>query len=563
MTIPDSPAWDRLPHDPLGFFGLTGGFDRRDLKRRYNQLIRQFKPEKFPEQFQRIRAAYEQLDLQIRYGTRAAAASRYGEQYQWPTDAQAKTDGRPNDGRKSTQSRVSLIPSESTASRHAAPLHERIHREPLASIYRDLGDRPHKSPFDYYALAVLADVIDCRDGLRFVEWILQGLAVHRGDPGLLRLLQELVHAPASPKQAQAILISCSTVLPEELFFPLTEPLWQSLLRHQDASRFQSTLQQCEASLSGISIDSRLAFYIQMLKSALWHADEEWSDRAIAFIDENFDRIPPSFDYDIEILSALRAYVRARPAFIAANPMRRKLDDALRTYFSEDQSTGDRAILECQVLLTQDTMSLRAAFLPLEDPAYGPFYHLWSWVSYDVAERNVEAPAVLDVELWQSRTKMLLDQLVRQTENSRLGVAWYGTSFIFYCALILTCLFTAIIGASFVGIALSRVRNELIGVLLPLATAPAIIALFVWLYYRVLKTRIRNRYLHYFAGRCYREQWQPEILSFLARSQVPYHTFAQMLAASMTADASTSTWIHYHVTKDYALAMFSVAQLFLV
>ena len=65
---PGEPDWSLLPHDPVRFFGLAEGFDRRELKRSYNQLIRRFKPEKHPQEFQRIRAAHEQLDSGIRYG---------------------------------------------------------------------------------------------------------------------------------------------------------------------------------------------------------------------------------------------------------------------------------------------------------------------------------------------------------------------------------------------------------------------------------------------------------------------------------------------------------------
>ncbi|MEO9931525.1 J domain-containing protein, partial [Rhodopirellula bahusiensis] len=62
------PAWHHLPHDPRSFFDLAEDFDRRDLKRAYGKLIRQFKPETHPQEFQRIRAAYEQLENAERYG---------------------------------------------------------------------------------------------------------------------------------------------------------------------------------------------------------------------------------------------------------------------------------------------------------------------------------------------------------------------------------------------------------------------------------------------------------------------------------------------------------------
>ena len=37
---PPKPDWQLLPHDPQGFFGLADGFDRKDLKRSYNRLLR-------------------------------------------------------------------------------------------------------------------------------------------------------------------------------------------------------------------------------------------------------------------------------------------------------------------------------------------------------------------------------------------------------------------------------------------------------------------------------------------------------------------------------------------
>ncbi len=60
--------WRHLPHDPQAFFGLDGDFDRKQLKRAYGALIRQFKPETHPNEFQRIRQAYEQLESRSRYG---------------------------------------------------------------------------------------------------------------------------------------------------------------------------------------------------------------------------------------------------------------------------------------------------------------------------------------------------------------------------------------------------------------------------------------------------------------------------------------------------------------
>ena len=82
------PDWSLLPHNPVGFFELSNDFDRKTLKRKYNQLIRQYKPEKAPAEFQKIRAAYELLDGRLRYGASPAAPAKPS--FEWEA-AQSKS----------------------------------------------------------------------------------------------------------------------------------------------------------------------------------------------------------------------------------------------------------------------------------------------------------------------------------------------------------------------------------------------------------------------------------------------------------------------------------------
>ena len=48
-------------HDPYSVLGLARQATEEDIKRAYFQLVRQFSPERAPEQFREIRTAYEQL----------------------------------------------------------------------------------------------------------------------------------------------------------------------------------------------------------------------------------------------------------------------------------------------------------------------------------------------------------------------------------------------------------------------------------------------------------------------------------------------------------------------
>lgn len=55
--LPENPK--HWPDDPFELLGVQPGGDARELKRAYTRLIRQYKPEQYPDQFRRIRDAYE------------------------------------------------------------------------------------------------------------------------------------------------------------------------------------------------------------------------------------------------------------------------------------------------------------------------------------------------------------------------------------------------------------------------------------------------------------------------------------------------------------------------
>ena len=58
---------DLWPTDPLALIGTTSDASRKELKRAYTKRIRRFKPEHFPEQFRRLREAYDSLDRQFEW----------------------------------------------------------------------------------------------------------------------------------------------------------------------------------------------------------------------------------------------------------------------------------------------------------------------------------------------------------------------------------------------------------------------------------------------------------------------------------------------------------------
>ncbi len=50
-----------MPRNPIELLGLQDNASKTDIKKAYLQKIREFPPDKFPEQFKQIRQAYETL----------------------------------------------------------------------------------------------------------------------------------------------------------------------------------------------------------------------------------------------------------------------------------------------------------------------------------------------------------------------------------------------------------------------------------------------------------------------------------------------------------------------
>ena len=248
---PDAPRWDLLPHDPVGFFDLAEGFDRRDLKRAYNRLLRVYKPEKFPAEFQRIRAAFEELDEDLRYHG-GATRTRTPVPQDWKTDTATPTTSRPQAEPKPKRPR----------------LVDRLTSESPADLFAEVKQRPNKTPFEYYALALLSDVVE-KSPTGFAKWLIEGIATHRQDGALKQLLHDYFRGPTSGKALLKLLPLVAQAVRTDDFYPLTEPAWQVVLDECPFEDFAQTFDRCEAELRDSHIIGRMAFLIQMLKTAMW------------------------------------------------------------------------------------------------------------------------------------------------------------------------------------------------------------------------------------------------------------------------------------------------------
>lgn len=555
------PDWELLRRDPQQFFELPEGFDHKELKRSYNRWIRRFKPEAHPQEFQLIRRAYEELDRWLRYGGTQFSGT-------FTSDQTARIDRSDTTTRENNEVPVFATDSESEFSR----LHKRIREGSPLELYADLQAKPKKTAYEYYALAVLSDICDPAEHVQFARWLLAGIQEYSHDTGLLRLLQAYFQGPLPETGLPELLIDAAKAIGGDAFYPLTEAGWEHLLRNRSLDVFVTTLRECERHLRAINITGKIAFVIRILRAALWKTENaskdslDWISEAMLFVETNFNEIPYHADFDLELLSLAHDYLGFRRDFVDGGVLHARLDRTLEIYFTENQTTSDPAIVLQQLQLARDVMAALEAF-PIQDenPSVQAFYPVWELVSHDVASRyGVVEQEQPDVELWGQRAESFLAQMETKSDKSWLGKYWHMIGLLAAIANILTYLIvglTVFIPFFVIMVTVGVAGGEATAVIVVIVSGISIALATKWLgdrAYQRIVDRVFSPAHARLATRNYNTLWRRDAAELLERSRIPFHLFNDLTAQQASIRSKRAAWISNHISRDYGLAIYSLA-----
>jgi hypothetical protein len=433
---PHEPDWSLLPKNPYKFFGVSRSDDARTLKRAYGRLIRVYKPEKFPDEFKKIRAAYESLSADIRYGQSSSPTNTSFFDWSKPSesgrDDSNGRDARSGDSQTSDSETGSSEASETqsdsekaeqksasdeseftdqldcfdfeTLEREAMPvgtgdqeslddpnfsvdLEHRLKDQSLATLRQELEQRNPKTPRDYYQLAVIASAIG---GLghqqKFEGCLLGGIREHSDEMGLLNLLGEYLKKHAPVERLANLLCSSANAVDPTRYFYVTESGWDRLLRERPFEEFKESLHEVERRIGLSADDTQASFYLHILKPAIWKADREWLVEKSEFLEENYQSLL-KWEWEqeeFEIVHRLIEYKKLRNQFIDRGKVARAIDKAIQVWCLDSGPEVDGKIVECQYLIAENPGYLLAEFNPKE-----PLPELivpWDYIVQDVRSR---------------------------------------------------------------------------------------------------------------------------------------------------------------------------------
>jgi hypothetical protein len=467
------PAWHLLPGRSLEFFDLKDEFTLQQLRSAYNRLIKRYKPETYPAEFQRIRGAYELLSQQLRYGDPSRQSSPFESvEFAWETATQKPTE--PPGDRPSQQTRIEEPADRESASEHEpdAPQFEpRIseHRPvnhdfesrfaepqingpqpdtiiPLSvqnaeARYRDFSDREEKTPFDYYYLAILSEVVDPQPRC-FIEWVLTGIGESNNDPGLTRLAKEFFAEVASVEDALAYARLTSEYVRNDTYYSLTEKLWERVLREAPFSVFERELESCEGSLLDHLSHHQRVFYLKLLRIAIWRADNDWPEKKLIDIGSIEQRMGAWADQELHFLDQVLFYKAHRNTFVSAGPMASQIDQAIVHYCINDELAADQVFIECQQILANAPDDLMADF-PIAKSRFVAVRTVWDLIAREMTQRYGELPEDFNPETLRRKVRALAYELEVESaakSYSRLFDAGIGAIMFIDLLIVITGIF---------------------------------------------------------------------------------------------------------------------------
>jgi hypothetical protein len=565
MSERGEPRWELLPHDPAGFFELAGSFDRKTLKERYIDLVRRFKPEKHPSEFQRIRAAFEALDGRLRYGQQ----ERTGQtalRYHWSTDE--STTGPPTDRASLADARP---PREQPVHREpdqGLSLVKRLEREEPSQLYDELERRESKSAYDYYALAVLADLGQPRERQGFLQWILEGLTALPQEPALSALLYEMLRQNDFGDENPKVLLAISRLFPSDQFYYFTESLWRRLIKRDSAENFAVALDHCEANLRDHRVGAKVTFYVRLLRLALWRASGPWIERSLAFLRENEDQISGELEYEMELDLQLDRYRRSAHLFVDGSPPREKIDRCIREFCAVDEQEAAERFVRTQLELVADSDTLLSA-VPFDEADYSAAYDTLRWIAHATNVRLGIDWAPPDINKLRAATIRFMkevDSLDDPNAWQLLGVMKAVFELGAFCLLAMV---VVVLPATLIDVVAAnepRLTPETFSAILIVTVIVGVIATVV-LYITVVRRKSKRWYARWqerIARRKYQRRWRYQALRFVQKTQYPLEDIRNTITDLVRQNPGlfgASTWLPAYMERDFGLAFYALAYLY--
>ncbi len=522
--------WSFLPHSPELFFGLPESYTGKDLKRAYTKLIKSYKPERNPEEFTKIRSAYEELQTRLSYGV---------DQPRIPIEIEREPKRPIHDAPTTTQPYPRPVPRESeSASQQLAG------GTGLEEIAYRLQTKPYKTVDEFIQLAFIKDSLSHEDNNVFFDVIIEGLQANPANQKLISCLFEYLKQPIDVKHIAEVLDRCHFVLELDKFFYTTETLWLKYFQVCEEKLFFEKFHTLSDFDGFESSSGSLVFLLRFLQKNLFKISEQRIGYYINILYDRFDELPGT--EDLALLSTLFEYRLLSEDFLSnkANEIHLELDAAIKAFCELPIQESLNVFLSVAVKF-QDSQNIYAVFQrmdPASHAAASAFQILAKQMEFEL---GIESESLDE----QGFAQLVFDSFERLEAISNKHKA----AFVGQVMLVKFCFSSYLLIQS--SIYLSNLCYELFAwtpsvlwqkILIPsLLTAGFLYPYVKWIH--PIISSLDFGFVKRTEMKAYVEIWRPEILLIMERSQCSVQNILEMKDALIANKA-----MKRGAYKDYAM-----------
>ncbi len=525
------PDWSLLPSRPLEFFSLPATFDRTDLKRAYNALIRQFKPEQHPAEFQQIRSAFEALEDGLRFGTLSMASE----------------GSRP--GTSQEQAGSSGIDLE-------AQIPERFSRSGAASLQQEIEAKAQRSGPEWLALALLRESEDPENPWPFLETLLQGVEATKGNPGLLETLWKTSREPLPKEQQVKLLQQMAKVFEHQpgihkaWYVFATATHWEKLVTTIPFPTFAKLLARCQELLGEGGYRPFLVLRLQLLSKGALRVDSDWRQNTIADLEEDYSQLSEDVQNEFDRYGIFADYLDHREAFLDGSSARSELDKAILAALTETELEADRIFLAAAGELFENREELFEAFPTENDPSVAAALQAFQIQAAETYARYKSGDPYLSEAVLGSRINEFMYRLEREVRRTRPG--WIDR-------IIDNGTFIAFVAPIF-GLLYWLLQAIGLGEILGQWTVLTVIGL-TFLVLKFSYHHLVGKVMQIWDPHMYRKAWRHRTANFMAENYVEHFMLCRTLSQLKTKGVTDQYRLVNQAVHDPALAFFSLVLAF--
>jgi hypothetical protein len=298
-------------NDPLSFFELEKDFTAKELKRAYTKKIKQYKPEKFPEEFKQIRAAYEELESQSAY-------SRQSE----TTPPAVAIDSDEVTG--TVEQDITFIPQAPSLEERYSGFSEEGQKE----RYEELKIKDDKSPQESLLCLLLKEQLEGKSAL--IEALPQFLEQFHQDKSAEQFVAYLLKEDLPAEEAILLL----PLLAKNLngFYYNAETLLQKILREKGVDDFFKVLKSCEDKISFAEKNDAGIFYSRIISRYFFRFPKEWILEQVQRLNEDLQLSHDYLDEKLDFIDHLIEFAESLTHYLPDEKLiQDDLVDCIQTY----------------------------------------------------------------------------------------------------------------------------------------------------------------------------------------------------------------------------------------